>query len=86
MEYQYELKQTNTIDGSKVLPYDQLNVELFYPIKIANKEATKTVEVMAIEIAECMLQELCDPKKVTSDYLTYADGKVSWGDTTDEEH
>ena len=54
MEYQYEQKQTNAIDGYKVLPYDQLNAELFYPIKKANKETTKTVEVMAVEIAKCM--------------------------------
>ena len=60
-------------------------MELFYPIKKANKETTKTVEIMAVEIAECILQELRDPKKATSDYLTYADGKFSWGNTNDEE-
>ena len=31
MTYQYGKKQTNAIDGSKVLPFDQLNAELFYP-------------------------------------------------------
>jgi hypothetical protein len=30
MSYQSEVKQTPAIDGSKVLPYDQLNAELFY--------------------------------------------------------
>ncbi len=30
MSYQYEKKQTNAIDGSKVLPFDQLNAELFF--------------------------------------------------------
>ena len=86
MEYQYERKQTNAIDGSKVLPYDQLNTELFYPVKEVNKATTKTVEIMAVEIAECMLDELRDPKKATSNYLMYADDKFSWGNTSDEEH
>jgi hypothetical protein len=31
MQYQYEEKLTNAIDGSKVLPYDHLNTEMFYP-------------------------------------------------------
>ena len=30
MAYQYERKQTPAVDGSKVLPFDQLNAELFY--------------------------------------------------------
>ena len=31
MHYQYEEKQTPTIAGSKALPMDQLNAQLFYP-------------------------------------------------------
>ena len=30
MWYQYEEKQTRTMEGSKALPMDQLNAELFY--------------------------------------------------------
>jgi hypothetical protein len=86
MEYQYKRKHTNAIGSLKVLPYAQLNAELFYPMNEANKATTKTVEVMAVEIAECMLGELHDPKKTTSDKLTCADGKVSWGNTFDEEN
>ena len=31
MKYKFEDKITPAVDGSKVLPYDQLNAELFYP-------------------------------------------------------
>ena len=86
MKYQFEEKQTSALDGSKVLPFDQLNAELFYPDRKENKETTGMVELMAIEVAKCMLQELRDPDKATSDYLSSTGGEFSWGKTTDEEH
>ena len=33
MSYQYEVKQTPAVDGSKVLPFDKLNAEIFYPTR-----------------------------------------------------
>src|SRR6056300_1299243 len=86
MKYQFEEKQTSALDGSKVLPFDQLNAELFYPDRKENKETTGMVELMAIEVAKCMLQELRDPDKATSEYLSSIGGQFSWGKTTDEEH
>jgi len=56
--YQYEHKQTEAIDRSKVLPFDQLNAELFYPQRQENIETTATVNLMAIEVAETILKEL----------------------------
>ena len=85
MKYQYERRQTNVIDGYKVLPCDQLNAELFYPKSLANVETTGLVKTMACEIVDCVLHELHDPKKATSHYLTSTDGKFSWGNTTDNE-
>ena len=41
---------------------------------------------MAVEVAECFLKELRDPKKATSDYLTSEGGQFSWGYTTEDEH
>ena len=41
---------------------------------------------MAVELANCLLNELRDPTKATSDYLSCVDGKFSWGMTSDEEH
>ena len=81
LHYQYEEKQTPTIDGSKALSMDQLNAEVFYP-----QWSTKTVQLMACEVAECVLKELRDPGKATSDYLSSVEGKFSWGQTTDDEH
>ena len=86
MEYQFEKKQTPALDGSKVLPFDQLNAELFYPDRDENKDTTDTATGMAVELAKCMLEELRDPHKATSDYLSSVDGAFSWGQTTDEEH
>ncbi len=41
---------------------------------------------MAVELSNCLIQELRDPTKATSDYLTCVKGNFSWGQTTDEEH
>ena len=41
---------------------------------------------MAVEVAKCLLKELRDPNKATSDYLTSEEGVFSWGHTSDEEH
>ena len=82
-----EEKQTTTVDGSaRVLPYDKINAELFYPTREENKQTTTMVLKMAVEVAECFLKELRDPKKATSDYLTSEGGQFSWGYTTEDEH
>lgn len=86
MTYQYEERQTVAIDGSKVLPYDQLNAEMFYPVRPENQQTSDLVKKMAIEVADCILKELCDPKKALSDYLSCKEGKFSWGETSDEVH
>ena len=41
---------------------------------------------MASEVAETILNELHDPRKATSNYLTSVEGKFSWGQTTEKEH
>ena len=86
MKYQFEQKQTPAVDGSKVLPFDTLNAELFYPDRKENKATIDTVKKMAVELANCLLQELLDPTKAMSDYLSCVDGTFSWGKNTDEEH
>ena len=63
MQYQYEVKQTPALDGSKVLPFDQLNAELFYPTRKESIDTNEIVKVMASEVGECLLEELSDPKK-----------------------
>ena len=41
---------------------------------------------MACKVAECILQDLCDPDKAKSDCLLSIDGKFIWGLTTYEEY
>jgi hypothetical protein len=45
------------------LPFDQLTAELFYPTRKENIDTNEIVKVMACELAECLLEELSDPKK-----------------------
>ena len=79
-------QQTPAIDGKKVLPFDTLNAELFYPQREKNKDTTKLLKEMAVEVGKCLLTEFCDPKKATLDYLSSDWGKFSWGETAEEEH
>ena len=75
MQYQYEEKLTNATDGSKELPYDQINAEMFYPTRQENKDTAAMVEDMAMNaLAPAIIKECCDPKKALSDYLTSIDG------------
>ena len=81
-----EEKTGHASDGSQVIPMDVLKAELFFPQRDENKETTETVKTMAVEVADCIVTELRDPKKVTSSYLSDLDGEFSWGNTSDEEH
>jgi len=74
------------MDGSRCVPFDKVKAELYYPSREENQQTTNLVMKMAVEVSECMLMELRDPKKATSSYLSSADGKFSWGETTEEEH
>ena len=61
-----------------MLPHDQLMAELLYLQRQVNMDTTKTVKLMACEIAQTILKELRDPNKATSDYLTSVDGEFGW--------
>jgi hypothetical protein len=87
MKYQYEMKQTNALDGSKVLPFDLLNAEIFYPERQENKDSTPTVIEMAqTVVAPTAKKEVVDPKKALSKYASVVAGEYSWGETTEAEH
>lgn len=81
-----EEKLTPAVDGSKVLPFDRLKAELYYPKREENVATTETVHEMAVEVAKCLIKEMLDPKKATHEYLTAAEGKCSWGYTSDADH
>ena len=69
-----------------MLPFDKLKAEFFYPSHVGNQDTSPHVIRMATELANCLLVELRDPKKAISNYLSSAERKFSWGQTTDEEH
>ena len=81
-----EEKTRESEDGSQVIPMDVLKAELFYPERDKNKATGDLVEQMAVDVADCILTKLRDPKKVTSNYLSSSDGEFSWGKTTEQEH
>jgi hypothetical protein len=82
-----EDKQTVSVnETTKSVTFDKINAEIFYSQRKENKEMTALLHKMAVEVATCLLKELCDPKKATSDYLTSEDDDFSWGNTTDKEH
>ena len=58
----------------------------FYPNRKDNVAINETVQKMAVEMTTCFLTELRDPKNATFDYLASAEGKFSWGYTTDADH
>ena len=63
MKYQFEEKQTNTLDGSKVLPFDILNAELFYPDRKENKATTELVKKMALSWPIAYLKSYVIPRR-----------------------
>ena len=69
------------MDGSIVLPFDKLKAEFFYPERTDNIATKALADKIAIEMDCCILTELRDPKKATSDYLSSGEGKFSWGYT-----
>ena len=72
------------MDGSRVLPFDKLKAELFYPERTENIATEALATNMAVDMAGCLLTELWDPNKATSDYLSSGEGKFKWGYTTQE--
>ena len=74
-----ENKQTNATGGSIVLPFDKLKAGFFYPERTENIATKAFATKMAVEMASCLLTEIRDPQKATSDYLSSGEGKFSWG-------
>ena len=72
------------MDISRVLPFDKLKAELFYPERTENIATKALATNMDVDMASFLLTELRDPKKATSDYISSGEVKLSWGYTTQE--
>ena len=82
LAYIFEEKLSNPIGGStsvenKVIPFDLLRAELFYPTRMENRQTHQFCCRLAEEIASTILAELRDPRKATSQYLSSCMGKYS---------
>ena len=51
------------MDGSRCVPFDKVKAELYYPSREENQQTTNLVMKMAVEVSQCMLMELRDPKR-----------------------
>ena len=69
-----------------MLPYDLLRAEVFFPAREENQATNTVCTNMAVELAQTILEELRDPKKATSDYLSSGKGKFGLGETTHKQH
>ncbi len=72
-------------DDLKVVGFDLLIQELFYPERKENKDTKDLVIEMAVVAADSWMTEFTDPLKATSDYLTKAEGKYSKANFSEEE-
>ena len=80
MTYLFEEKQKPTINNnqsnlpdfidSKVLPFDLLRAELFYPSRDENKATDTLCTTMAVVMAKAILVELRDTSKATHEHLS----------------
>jgi hypothetical protein len=89
LEYFFEEKESNVIGSCSrdncVLAIDLAKCEVFYPTRIENQQTHDLCVNLAREVATCLLLEVADPKKATSDYLSKGNGRFSWAVSSEEE-
>ena len=70
MLYLFEENKNYTVGvESKLLSYDRLRAELFYPDNKTNKSTDSVVPDLVFEAVMSLLSELRDEKKATAEYL-----------------
>lgn len=81
LTYYFEEKESNVTglfsQGNCVLAIDLAKCELFYPTRIENQQTNDLCVNLAREVVTCLLLEVADPKKATSDYLSNCNGRFS---------
>jgi hypothetical protein len=71
-------------EDEKVMPYDELRAELFYPSRVDIRNTDDLVIRLAEEAASTFLIEFRDPLKATSSYLSSVGGKYSISKISDD--
>ena len=89
LTYFFEEKESNVVGSysrsDRVLAVDLAKCEVFYPTRHENQQTNDLCVDLAREVATCLMLEVADPKKATSDYLSECDGMFSWSKLTTEE-
>ena len=87
LDYLYKEKKMAMV-GSSITHHQfrQLRDELFNPTDEDNIDSREMAIELGALAASTILTELRDPKKATSRHLTSTEGKLSWGNTSVEEH
>ena len=89
LTYFFEEKESNVVGSYSqsdwVLAVDLAKCEVFYPTQRENQQTNDLCVDLAREVATCLMLEVADPKKATSDYLSKCDGRFSWSKLTAEE-
>jgi hypothetical protein len=89
LTYFFEEKESNVVGSysrsDRVLAIDLAKCEVFYPTQCENQQTNDLCVDLAREVATCLMLEVADPKKATSDYLSKCDGRFSWSKLTAEE-
>ena len=90
LEFMFTEKQSKPVTGcksndGKILPYDELRAELFYPSRIDIRQTDGLVSRLGEEAATTFLIEFCDTSKATSAYLSSIGGKFSKSKLSDQD-
>ena len=89
LTYFFDEKELNVVGScsrsDQVLAIDLAKCEVFYPTRRENQQTNDLCVDLERDVAMCLMLEVADPKKATSDYLSKCDGRFSWSKLTAEE-
>ena len=89
MTFMFEEKEGNVVGSTdeedRVVPYDLIRCECFYPERIEIVQTGKICETLAVEAAATFLAEFCNKSKATSTYLSEVAGVRSQAKLSKEE-
>ena len=86
-KYIFDSKKDTTVSntGRKNIG-KEIKKELFNPIHKENKATSSLVVKLRAEFAACLIKEILDPTKLTSQHLSSKGGQLSWANATQQEH
>ena len=90
LTFYYEEKEANVVGSCKrdgcVIAVDGAEAELFYPVRMENKQSTQTCRELSARLDIRAIAKCIHPKKSINYHLLEIHGKKSWIETTEEEN